>query len=502
MGKPLPIKLYETLLNLLNMYTYRDEEVLVLEAVANAIDARAKKIDITFERGRDNGYVNFHNDGAPMNKQDFENYHTISLSSRTKGEGIGFAGVGAKIFLASPEGGEIITTTGRDAKNILASVMYRNGHDVEYETSSDVGISKILGKKKIHHKYGTSYRVRLSLKGYRYLKEKINSTLQFWFNYGLMSKKIQITVDGKRVSPWEPRGEKFIRYVVWRKQKIQCYFWLSKDEIPEERRHIVYSVYGKRIKNDPVDFAYQIKGDKNNKVFCLADVTVLAKWLNTNKEDFQKNIPTNDLRSRIKAEFYRFLDEHDLLQKSIDRGLSSNIVVNELTKAIDKALQSKELRFLSVFSNPKMHFSVVRDENGELTITPVEGTQKGKGTKGKSGSGGGTDIAGEDEGSGVAEDEEGEEVGRPKQQRSRGLSIVVEDYLNDPREGWVDFDNKAVVYNSANKFNMLFSEKNTFDYNLARVVISSLIKYRNDQVPMDALTTLELFEKVLHSVWK
>lgn len=500
MGRPLPIKLYETLVNMLGMYTYKHEEVLVLEAVANAIDAKAKTVDISFERSGDYGYVTFHNDGVPMSRQDFEDYHTISLSAKIKGESIGFAGVGAKIFLASPDGGEIITTTGRDSKSALVSRMYREDHEVEHETSLVEGITSIMGKKKILHKYGTSYKVRLSLKAYRNLKERLASILQFWFNYAIMSNTLQLTVDGKKIKPWEPRGEKYVRFVNWKKQKIKCYFWISKDEIHESRRHVVFSVFGKRIKNEPVDFAYQIRGDKSNKVFCLADVTVLAKWLNSNKEDFMKNFATNDLRSKIKAEFQRFLDEQGLLQKSIDKGISSNVVINELTKRIDRALQSKDLKFLNPFSNPRMRFILSRDENGDIIVTEVEGKQKGKGKGGKEA--GRIDIGGEIEGSSLVRDKDGKLTATEKQQKSRGLSIIIEDYPNDPREGWVDLDNKAVVYNNAHSFNAKFSEKNTFDYNLTRVVISSLIKYRNDQVNMDAKTTLEYMEKILHSVWQ
>ena len=99
-------------------------------------------------------------------------------------------------------------------------------------------------------------------------------------------------------------------------------------------------------------------------------------------------------------------------------------------------------------------------------------------------------------------DKDGKLTATEKQQKSRGLSIIIEDFPNDPREGWVDLDNKGVVYNNAHPFNANFSEKNTFDYNLTRVVISSLIKYRNDQVNMDAKTTLEYMEKILHSVWQ
>lgn len=501
MVKPIPIKLYETLSNLLGMYTYNHEEVLVLEAVANAIDAKAKKIDISFENVGDTYYVIFHNDGTPMSRQDFENYHWISLSSKTKGDSIGFAGVGAKIFLASPDGGEIITTTGKDGDSALVSRMIRTGHDVGYETSLDKDLYSLIGKRKIQHKYGTSYKVRLSSKAYQHLKQRIENILQFWFNYAIMSKKLQLTVQGKTVNSWEPQGEKVTKIVDWKNQKITCYFWICKDDTPEEHRHIIYSVFGKRIKNEYLDFAYQIKGDKSNKVFCLADVSVLAKWLNSNKEDFIKNFATNDLRSKIKSAFHKFLDEKGLLQKSIDKGISSNVVINELTKRIDQALQSKDLKFLNPFSNPRTRFTLVRDKNGEITVTELDGAQKGKGTKGGTDNGDGVDIGGEDTGPSLFRDKDGKLSSKEKQQKSRGLAIIIEDYPNDPREGWVDYDNKGVVYNSAHKFNQLFQEKNTFDYNLARVVISSLIKYRNDQVHMDAKMTLEYLEKILHSVW-
>jgi hypothetical protein len=46
MAKDLQFRHYETLHNLLKMYSREPEEVLVLEAVANGMDAKAKKIEI------------------------------------------------------------------------------------------------------------------------------------------------------------------------------------------------------------------------------------------------------------------------------------------------------------------------------------------------------------------------------------------------------------------------------------------------------------------------
>ena len=81
MAKDLQFRHYETLYNLLKMYSREPEEVLVLEAVANGMDAKAKRIDIKLTKDKEEYFIAFHNNGLPMSKEDFENYHTVSRSS-------------------------------------------------------------------------------------------------------------------------------------------------------------------------------------------------------------------------------------------------------------------------------------------------------------------------------------------------------------------------------------------------------------------------------------
>ena len=120
-GEPLPVDRLHNLQNLLDMYEWRPEDVCVNEAIANAADAfrensiKNGKIDITFDKTENNYFINFHNNAPPMTEQQFvKKYHTVSFSFKEKGKGIGFAGVGAKIFVVAPEGGEIITITGKN----------------------------------------------------------------------------------------------------------------------------------------------------------------------------------------------------------------------------------------------------------------------------------------------------------------------------------------------------------------------------------------------------
>ncbi len=124
-----------------------------------------------------------------------------------KGQPIGFAGVGAKIFLGSPHGKEIITITG-DGKNFFLSRMYRNKSDVKYETSlknlkTDDG--KLVPKNYRQLK-GTTYKVKLPVLILNHLQEYIVDIIQFWFNQGILTNKLSISVDGKKINAWEPVG--------------------------------------------------------------------------------------------------------------------------------------------------------------------------------------------------------------------------------------------------------------------------------------------------------
>ena len=76
---------------------YDDEaSVVVLEAMANALDAKADRVDIALK----NQSATFRDNGPGMTQKQFRSYHKISGSTKTKGRGIGFAGVGAKVYLA------------------------------------------------------------------------------------------------------------------------------------------------------------------------------------------------------------------------------------------------------------------------------------------------------------------------------------------------------------------------------------------------------------------
>jgi len=526
MGEPLPVKLYETLANFLNMYTYPDEEVLVLEAVANGIDAakKAKKsgvtINISFFKEGKNHYVEFKNDAPGMDAATFQNYHTVSFSTKRKGQGIGFAGVGAKIYLASWDGAEILTISS-NGKKVVASRMYRRGNEVEYESSLKMDIKKITGSKGIGSFTGTVYKVKLPSESYDRLRRDIGHVLQYWFDLALMTGELKVKVDGTRIKPTRELSTYETRNIRVGGNIVKLYILVSNAVVPEDQRHIVYSVYGKRIKNEPVEYSYQIVDNKSTQISCAADVSILAEYLNSNKEDFDKDKMVARVRNKVREELRAYLTANNLIREDKYSPEPSSIAANELTKRLDKLLQSKKFKFLNPWSKSRIRLVIRLDENGEIVVsqdpegqsvtgdesdTGGRGGGKGGGGTGGSGGGGGggtheDTVGDEEEKDGIVRDEDGNDLGREDKEKAAGINILEKPFTEDDREGWIDTKNRLIVYNTGHPFTKNFQTPSLHQYNLTRVAISVLIKDASTRMEMDAKAGIELFEQMLRDSW-
>ena len=81
--------------DLAEMYPFAVSEVVIVELVANALDAKATKISIDYKPSKKNLVVT--DNGEGMKTSQFDDYHDFAAGLKTRGTGIGFAGVGAKI---------------------------------------------------------------------------------------------------------------------------------------------------------------------------------------------------------------------------------------------------------------------------------------------------------------------------------------------------------------------------------------------------------------------
>jgi len=100
--------LHETRVNLKHLledlrdsYTSPLEEVILTELIANALDSKAT--DIHFTVDIENKYLRCADNGNGMKRPQLKDYHNMAASTKTRGIGIGFAGVGAKLSLLIAE---------------------------------------------------------------------------------------------------------------------------------------------------------------------------------------------------------------------------------------------------------------------------------------------------------------------------------------------------------------------------------------------------------------
>jgi hypothetical protein len=81
--------------DLAGSYTHSLEATVLVEAVANALDAGAPHI--AFEVDAKRRVLSIQYDGRGMDAGEFEKYHDLAQSSKQRGTGIGFVGLGATL---------------------------------------------------------------------------------------------------------------------------------------------------------------------------------------------------------------------------------------------------------------------------------------------------------------------------------------------------------------------------------------------------------------------
>jgi hypothetical protein len=105
------VNLRHLLEDLRDAYPCPIHEAVITELVANSLDSGAANIAIRVDY--DPPRLSFTDDGAGMSRRELMRYHDIAATSKQRGQGIGFAGVGAKLSLLLTR--EVLTETRRAA---------------------------------------------------------------------------------------------------------------------------------------------------------------------------------------------------------------------------------------------------------------------------------------------------------------------------------------------------------------------------------------------------
>ena len=440
---------------------YNDHaEMVVTEAVANAIDVKASEISVMLKADvNDNMTISFHNNGPSMNKKQFDDYHVIARSSKSKGSGIGFAGIGAKVYLAAWQEGTVIRTETTDGHATYASEMYVKNNVLKYAHVNPT-IKKL----------GTSYTVRLKADDYRRLDKSLNQIIVDTFSPAIMNG-LTVLVDGKRVKPWEPQHMFKRTFTVTASgMRFPTILRVTKDDIPVAKRYFQYHVSGKVITTKKPEWYDEVLGRYRNRIHAYVGAIQVSNHLNLNKTGFKSG--SSAAVSAMFREVSRRI--YDILKKEgyVEEQTIQNWEQTPLTRF-----------FQNLFKDPEFAW---------LNPDPRGGTGPGVGNgKGGVPTGG----AKRPKKKGTRQDGNGGEGVPPG---GGAFSITYVQRPSDNKEGWLDPSTNKVVVNLDHPLFIKY-EKNVQarNHRIGIILTSVLIKNGASKKEIDTAEAFDLQTRLL-----
>lgn len=475
--RPVDINVRQIIQDFLEGYSADPEEVMVVESIANSLDAGARNIRISLWRSERGDFYSLADDGAGMNQRDFEHsYHALAFSTKEKGGTIGFAGVGGKLYLAMLEAGNSIYTETKSTTFHGASELTMKGDNARWK--------RVPPRGKI--KAGTGTYVELILRpGHSLDQPGVERVVQENFNailLGLYGKK-SIFLSWKPASPlaaWKPplEAEDESTFNV---DGVKCaaQFWLAKDEF-ESAVGLDIVILGKRIKsNQWFDAGFEVKPEFSRRVCGLVTADILAKLLTTNKQDLKVGNERTWLafKKQINTALMEWLASIGAVKEAPKPRSKDLAAANEVSEMINRMLKLPEFSIYNPFLRKTTTATAVKSDTPDSFVKQIDGDQNVPGTgRGHSG-GNGVPTQGDGGGKGVISSDDGTELGERVRRRLRsGINVNIDDQPKNQEEGWVTPE--AVVVNKGHPVYRKFQSQGYSHEinNIFRCAVTALIE--------------------------
>lgn len=473
------IDIFHALEDFLDAYD-NHAEMVVTEAIANAIDVKARTIRVELTNGPAAGrHVSFFNDGPPMTKREFDNYHVVSRSSKSKGSGIGFAGIGAKVYLAAWTRTVIHTETS-DGTGGYASDMYVRNN-----------VLKAKYVEPTIKERGTLYRVDLTQEDYDHLESNLADLVVRVFDPAILDG-LAVVVNGKRIEAWHPEYEFKRHYrMTIRGKKYRFRLVVASEDIPAEKAPVQYHVSGKIISTKKPDWLYDVRPAYQKRIHVYVDALALSDMLNLNKTGFKQG------SGMVVSQVFKEIDNRIL---SI---LKDNGYVGD--NMPDKWVHTQLTKFFeNLFKDPKYAF-----------LNPE--ARRGKGPGAGAGSGG---TESEIEGVVATPSSPDPDTNKPDNASERNAKKKLQDRQrggrftigwvarpDDKRDGWLDQTTNKLIINMEHPLFLKY-EKNVIARNqrvgviLTSVLIANSVHKREDMSVADAFKLqTELLTLARDAMW-
>src|SRR3989338_2171137 len=131
------VDLLHLLEDLRDAYPGSLEETILTEIVANALDSGAARLDFLADPTATT--LTVVDDGRGMTRRELSRYHDLAASSKQRGHGIGFAGVGIKLGLLACQ--EVVTETRQKGKSFATSWHLKSRHRAPWRWTDPAGLA-------------------------------------------------------------------------------------------------------------------------------------------------------------------------------------------------------------------------------------------------------------------------------------------------------------------------------------------------------------------------
>ena len=480
--------------NIADQYPFKPQIAAIIELVANSLDAKAPLIEIILNK--EDGILEVVDNGLGMNKRQFREYHDFAGTSKTRGEGIGFAGQGAKLAL-------------NFCKKVLSetwSAEYR-GYSEWYLKGNDAPYKIFDGQLLNLNHFGTKVTLYLDMQSLDFYTEElikevllehyfplIDSKLREAYKKAFYSDGIRILLNGDEiitdpsiVSFLEDRKD--IAITVYRKPRAVGMIGRMKNT-SAFYPGVMICTYGKVIERT----YFKKEPKEKEKIVGWIEAPYLIEAVTTDKCRFQRgNKLWEGFFRKAQNEFSRWLEETGLLEKPVRRELDYSNLEREINSIL------KNLPELSFFGG-RIQRDIAIPGNGEKRKME-EGTQKVPGTRGGETSGEGVSIhPGEEPGKAPTLELGGEATATPKPRTIRGGIKITEGERPDlDKEAW--FDGETVTVNKSHPAYIKARTTGVLSYHLLKSVAMSLIEFNLEREQEASYQRVFELQQKFFKVW-
>jgi hypothetical protein len=286
------VDLLHLLEDLRDAYPGSVEETILTEIMANALDSGASSIG--FECDPAQGALTTVDNGSGMQRRELARFHDVAASTKTRGQGIGFAGVGIKLGLLICE--EVLTETRRGKTHVASAWHMVSRHRAPWKWTPAPGLVAERGtavRLKVRNALSPLLDpgfLEVTLR--RHYQPLLDPAFDEFLS-GHYSEGVAIQVNGRRLEKrrWSAPLQAPLEIRLLRKRKPSAFGYLIRDDaaLPEDRRGLAISTYGKVIRRG-WDWLGMTPSAPEH-IGGLIEVPDLAACLTLNKGDFLRTGP-------------------------------------------------------------------------------------------------------------------------------------------------------------------------------------------------------------------